>query len=86
MNNRRSPLLSASCSDAGFDLWPWPSFLPASARQKPVRERSAHSLPGDSFAALHVLLLFMLCYAMTVKNNLIIFYRLSIDLLCQGKT
>ena len=46
------------------------------------RDQLTSSCSGDNFAALHAVLPFILCYAMTVKNNLVIFYRLSTDLLC----
>ena len=45
------------------------------------RDQLTSSSSGDSFAAPHAMLPFMLCYAMTIRNNLIIFYRLSTDLL-----
>ena len=82
MKQCTSKQASSSENEAPFFLLFAP-FLPASSRQKPVRERLAHtsSSSGDNFAALYAVLPFMLCYAMTVKNNLIIFYRLSTDLL-----
>ena len=56
--NALKPILTKICTSG--------HFLPASARQKPVRERSAHSSPsGDIFAALCCA---MLCYAMHCKK------------------
>ena len=56
------------------------TFLLASARQKPVRERQAHSSYGDMFGLLFVLLNFMLlmqCYALICYTLKIILYYLK---------